>query len=416
MKSLSLIAILAMAQLVSAVDIFGGGDITDAGHFEERLVSASHRELTGTCDGLVENHYFEVSIEVQPAGDVLGWCSIEDQVLLGHAINLMLLDYVSYEHRTGFFSFRVAKDSHNAHREQGIGEARADDEAIFLAGVCPQPTTSNRRKLWFVPSFMWLGAGGCRGCFGDDNDMRALQSNVRGTMHSVSGTNLWFTQTFAPQLEITVENAIKQEIAPNHQHCLGSSPGASVEIIKVSLQDLEFQCDGERVMGQLASMSLVDVPLQNFQCGKCVSIDFSTRGDGRVLLKGDYVKNEWKTQYGLTVTANGGYSPNQKARILDTADNECINKAGSSEFGSPNRNCNNGGIGQGDGGTPGQDGENCVSVGSTSLFLICMCMSSWPVFLTYLFLLSMYRRVGYSRVQQGMPRLQSIWWQSYSLF
>jgi len=104
MKSLPLIAILVTAQLATAVDILGG----DAGDFEKRLMSAaSHRELvSSTCNNLGEIHYFEVYIRVEPGGDEApkldetGMCAIEDQVMLGHAINLMLLDYVSYEQRT----------------------------------------------------------------------------------------------------------------------------------------------------------------------------------------------------------------------------------------------------------------------------------------------------------------------------
>ena len=257
-------------------------------------------------------------------------------------------------------SFHVAKDSHNVHRSQGIGQAGANDKSIFLAGVCPQPTTSNRRRLWW--GFVWRGGGGCRKCFEDNNDKRSLLGSVRGT-------KLWFTREFAPQLQTILENAIVKEIAPEHQNCLGLFPKANVKIIQVSLNDLELQCDDGRIMEQLESISHVDVPIQDFQCGKCVSIDFSARGDGSPLYKGDYISSEWKKKYGLTVTANGGYTPGQQARILDTAHNKCINAAGSSEFGSPNKDCNNGGIGQGDGGALGQDGENCVPVGSTSLFL-----------------------------------------------
>ena len=99
MKSLPLIAILVTAQLATAVDILGG----DAGDFEKRLMSAaSHRELEGTCDNPGMIHYFEVSIRVEP-DDQSEACVVEDQVLLGHAINLMLLDYVSHEQRTHRF-------------------------------------------------------------------------------------------------------------------------------------------------------------------------------------------------------------------------------------------------------------------------------------------------------------------------
>ena len=236
--------------------------------------------------------------------------------------------------------------------------------------MCPLPTTAGRRKLlpWFVPSFIWLGGGGCRSCFPDNDDHRSLHTAY------VVGTSEWFHQDFAPQLTSTLKYAIEQEIAPDHPNCLGSNSTANVEIIEVSLEDLELHCDDGRVMDQLASINLIDVPLQDFQCGKCVSIDFSTDGgeDKKRLRKGQYVSGEWKEQHGLTITASGGFNPGQQARVLDTSNSKCITAEGSSEFGSPNRKCahRNGdnGLGVGIGGAPGQQGENCVPVGSTSRF------------------------------------------------
>jgi hypothetical protein len=70
-------------------------------------------------------------------------------------------------------------------------------------------------------------------------------------------------------------------------------------------------------------------------------------------------------EHGFKVTASGGYNPGFKARIFDTAHSSCINaENGNLEFGSPNKNCQGGGLGHGDGGKPGESGENCEPVGS----------------------------------------------------
>lgn len=81
------------------------------------------------------------------------------------------------------------------------------------------------------------------------------------------------------------------------------------------------------------------------------------------MLRGHYVKDQWYSTYGLTITAsseNGGYTPNGNARILDTATPETDR-----DLGSPNDKCpGNAGPGRGRGGEPGQPGANCVYQGN----------------------------------------------------
>lgn len=68
-----------------------------------------------------------------------------------------------------------------------------------------------------------------------------------------------------------------------------------------------------------------------------------------------FVTDEWREEYGFKDTASGGYNPKFKARIFDTGHSSCINEANDSlEFGSPNKNCQNGGLGHRDGGNPGE--------------------------------------------------------------
>jgi hypothetical protein len=182
-----------------------------------------------------------------------------------------------------------------------------------------------------------------------------------------SSEEKWFSEQYAPWLETTLRNAIEQEIAPKHTDCLGNNP-QQIEVVieEISEKDLELGCDDGTVIDTLQSMSLTDEPLRDRNCDECSSVDFSTyTSDGKIAEKGDYVSNEWKPEHGFTITASGGYNPESKARIFDTADQACVSSAnGSLEFGSPNKNCENGGHGHGDGGKPGESGENCEPVGS----------------------------------------------------
>ena len=92
-------------------------------------------------------------------------------------------------------------------------------------------------------------------------------------------------------------------------------------------------------------------------------IDFSFTGSGAVLPANTYVKRQWKGSHGLVIKAlltNGGYAPQSRSRILDTAHPT----ANATNFGSPNANCGRGGPGIGSGGDPTQPGGNCVAQGN----------------------------------------------------
>ena len=115
-------------------------------------------------------------------------------------------------------------------------------------------------------------------------------------------------------------------------------------------------------------------------------IDFNTDGSGKKLTNQDYVQDNWHAKYGLNVTvelANSnyisvppptytfskqrkfdrfatGYAPDQKARIFDTANVT----AGNWDLGSPNVYCPVTGPGYGAGGSPQEEGENCIPQGN----------------------------------------------------
>ena len=91
-----------------------------------------------------------------------------------------------------------------------------------------------------------------------------------------------------------------------------------------------------------------------------VVLDFDTDGNGRDLDKGDYVKDEWKEKFGISIKARGrygGYTPQQKARIFKTS-----HPGGALHLGSPNEKC--GGPGVGSGGEPGSSWSNCHPQGA----------------------------------------------------
>jgi hypothetical protein len=82
--------------------------------------------------------------------------------------------------------------------------------------------------------------------------------------------------------------------------------------------------------------------------------------------KGEYVSKEWHVEHGFNVTVSGGYNLSFKACLFDTGNHACVSSANISlEFGSPNKNCRNGGLGHGDGGKPkNKSGEYCEPNGS----------------------------------------------------
>lgn len=337
--------------VVESIDLPKWYDISSGENLDRNLEEHQRYLPADVCDvetTTTKTYYFEVTVRLEPdsSSDV---CRLADQVLLGHDINLLFLDY-------------------------GIGAAGADDDAIFLAGVCPQPSaTSERRELLSLArrGYVWSGGGGCRGCFRDNRDGRTrnLQQQVTG-----SSEQDWFTNIYAPWLETAFETAIANDIVPQHRSCMGQVPEhIDVEIIEVQRSDLELGCDDGRIIATLQSLSLKDAPLRDRDCAKCVSVNFSSYdlNDRTYNLKGgDYVKSNWKTKYGFTISASGGYSPSSRARIFDTGDQHCVNAAnGNLDFGSPNQGCSIGGLGKGTGGTPGESGENCDPVGSKHHYL-----------------------------------------------
>jgi hypothetical protein len=83
--------------------------------------------------------------------------------------------------------------------------------------------------------------------------------------------------------------------------------------------------------------------------------------DGEELSGGAYVSKEWWSDYGVSISASGGYR--DVPRLFDTSD---IGERPNTDpnLGSPNESCSPSGPGVGDGGKVGKPGENCVPQGN----------------------------------------------------
>jgi hypothetical protein len=327
----------------------GGGDYIVANEqlFADELAQSSRRtQFAVACPTqLGQVDYFDISVKITPKAGWNGTCVLADQVMLGHDINAILLNY-------------------------GVGDSGVNSGAVFLAGVCTVPTTTtNRRRLQLRAStgFLWTGVGGCRStmCNPDNKDKRMLTSDLLADGHR-DLVSTWFTNTFKPQLEATLKAAFATELVPRHTGCLGYSPTIDVTVNGLTLlQLLGAQCAGTN-LGLLDTINFANLALGFTQkaCASCTKIDFSTKGNGDVLTRGAYVSDEWKAKYNLTITASTsfGYTPNGKARIFDTSNPGTNDDNGDPDLGSPNAKC--GGPGKGFGGEPGKKGENCKPLGS----------------------------------------------------
>lgn len=111
----------------------------------------------------------------------------------------------------------------------------------------------------------------------------------------------------------------------------------------------------------LRSINWADVPTVSFKpfCSQCYYLDFNITDAGTAVGRGDYVSTEWQ-QMGVTISASGGYTPDNKPRIFDTSNPGTNNWNGDPDLGSPNNQCANPGPGVGSGGKPTQRGENCI--------------------------------------------------------
>jgi hypothetical protein len=246
------------------------------GNSEKRMLQhVRRRAKKQTCVGADE--FFELSVTLGPQSGYA--CEDADQVLLGHSINLLLLEY-------------------------GIGDKGERNNTIFLAGVCPEPKPPNELSRW--GGYIWKGGGTCRFCDPSDSDGR------RATRMLVGGA-------FKLEIIEILTNAIHAELVPNHGTCLGANPKVTIDLVQtISQLEVDVQCNTEDGNGEgISVLDTLGHPNWASEglttCDKCTRIDFETTADGGVLIDGDWIGS----QYGVKISAVGGYSPKHgEARIF----------------------------------------------------------------------------------------------------
>jgi hypothetical protein len=134
--------------------------------------------------------------------------------------------------------------------------------------------------------------------------------------------------------------------------------------VKVQMADVEeiwvtFPSGGAIADIDYTMCKLMETPAPTYspECPDVV-LDFNT------ILPGTYISDELWDEYGIkfsTESSNGGYRPNNAARVFDTT-NPGNWTNGSPDIGSPNEACGGPGVGQG--GVPGTLTSNCEPLGN----------------------------------------------------
>ena len=192
-------------------------------------------------------------------------------------------------------------------------------------------------------------------------------------VHDCDDPDNWL-DCYITQVKRTIEATIRTEIAPEYEECLGNDPIIDVTMTRSSFEEVnQVPCanDAGEVKEFLESFSLADFHITTHgrvTCDMCNSIDFAKTGNGVVIDETYIDADTWQASHGVRVSARAaygeGYTPGNKPRAFNA--NKRINFV--MDMRTPNENCPGGGPGRGAGGVPGQDGENCMSVGSTFLF------------------------------------------------
>ena len=160
--------------------------------------------------------------------------------------------------------------------------------------------------------------------------------------------------------DLDMDAALLQNGFEEEQIDLQRTPLDSSVLLGIEYDDERLDESGHVVEDK--TRSLQDSSFSSSWCSSTI-LDFDTDGVGTNLNNGDYVRNEWRSAYGLRVFANGrgntGYTPSNMPRLFDSE-----NPGGFRQLGSPNSKCSTkGGPGSGSGGFPGRPGENCEPLG-----------------------------------------------------
>lgn len=210
----------------------------------------------------------------------------------------------------------------------------------------PHPTASPYTPLALY-GYTWNGAGGCRFCGFDKWDARRIQE-----------ANVDTTTTAAEKLSALLTDELQNIIAPKYRECLGSRPSIRVDVIEVTPADVDLYCGRETQSPTEAVQE---------ECNRCRTLDFAKKLDGTDLINGDRLRKREYLDAGVRIiVSRDGNKHRQKGHIFDTSNPGTSNANGYPQLGSPNSECIPGGLdpGVGDGGKPGQAGENCKPIGS----------------------------------------------------
>jgi hypothetical protein len=233
--------------------------------------------------------------------------------------------------------------------EYGVGDAGARHWRDFSCW-CMYSSNHNESKTLELPierDFYGResvdAAKGHVGRTDSDQRMLAILSSPVDSDRYLAST--WFLDAFKPQLEATLEKAFATVTRSEVHRLLGLNPGISVSVNGITRTQLLLAVDrASSDIGLLETTTFANLAIRSRTsvCSTCVKIDFSTKGNGTALVRGEYVKDQWQKN-GVSITAKGGYSPNgNEARIFDTAR---LGVNGNPDLGSPNQKC--GGPGKG---------------------------------------------------------------------
>jgi hypothetical protein len=163
------------------------------------------------CSNGSDVFFFNIQIDLTPQGGFnTGGCNTSLQQKIGADLNTLLISY-------------------------GVGPLGKGDGAKYLARVCPTPikVTGRRRLNSNVLNFVWKGGGTCRQCLGDNSD---------GRKRSLLGDPNWFRNTYVPELQNTLRNAITSRVVINHKTCLGNGPRVDVFVTEVPESQVITKC------------------------------------------------------------------------------------------------------------------------------------------------------------------------------
>ena len=233
----------------------------------------------------------------------------------------------------------------------GIGAATATATSPTQRDLVAVPDPLN--LLEFIFHLFYKGGGHCRFCRPDDDD----------------GSGVWRGERMLAGQHDSAESWMDRH-SPAMDSLTGDQHGDHTDIFLPISDPLLFQpytndmnrTTAESTMGTATGESMeaaiVQRPARRLSCGGCMKIDFSVDGQSKKMKGTPFLDPaEYWDSHGVRIrvhpAAHGGYAPNQKARLYNTAYSPKNENDGDFDLGSPNEKCpGEGGPGVGAGGEP----------------------------------------------------------------